>query len=174
MPILFLANSNTTEVTEQIGAFLARILRAGDIVTLDGDLGAGKTAFTRGIARGLRISSPISSPTFTLVNEHEATIPGGLSLYHFDLYRLAGDDDFYESGLDEYFERGGVSVVVWSSVCAGVFGEDRIAIRLLGTGDTREIRVTFPDSRGNDAEQFCQAVARIPGATCERKRDHSC
>ena len=109
---------NAGETQRLAGAFSGR-LKAGDVICLDGELGAGKTVFTKGIAVGLGIEEMISSPTFMLVMEHEN--PGGLSLFHFDAYRLGGADDFFDSGLEEYFYGGGVCVVEWGMMIADVF-----------------------------------------------------
>ena len=116
--------SHSAEATESIGQELAKYLRSGDILTLDGDLGAGKTALTRGIARGLGLTSHVSSPTFTIVMEHPAEKDGQLSLFHFDVYRLVNGDDFLDSGLDEYFDQKGVSVLEWGKIVADVLPED--------------------------------------------------
>ena len=106
--------SESAEQTTKLGLALAALLRPGDVVSLSGDLGAGKTALTRGIADGLGCQVPVASPTFTLVMEHPAS-GSGLALYHFDVYRLSGPDDFLELGLDEYFDREGVCVIEWGN-----------------------------------------------------------
>lgn len=103
--------------TAAIGAILGSFLHAGDVLCLDGDLGAGKTAFTDGTAKGLGICGVIASPTFTILIEHTKHRPDisqGLPLYHFDAYRLSGEDDFYDLGFDEYFSFGGVCVIEWA------------------------------------------------------------
>ena len=86
-------------------------LRPGDVVAYTGDLGAGKTAFTRGIARGLGIPEGVTSPTFTIVNEYEG---GRLPLFHFDLYRLGDPEELFDIGWEDYLARGGVCAVEWS------------------------------------------------------------
>ena len=96
--------------TEALGEELARRLQPGDVVALYGDLGAGKTAFVRGLARGLEVTEPVSSPTFTIVNEY----PGRLSLFHFDMYRLSGPEELFDIGWEDYLERGGVCATEWS------------------------------------------------------------
>src|SRR5512138_2964769 len=100
------------EETERLGALLGSLARPGDYVSLIGDLGAGKTCFARGVARGVGVDPevPITSPTFTLMNIHQGRIP----LYHFDLYRLAGDGDVDELGFGEYFSGDGLSLVEWA------------------------------------------------------------
>ena len=96
--------------TEALGETLARRLGPGDVVAYRGDLGAGKTAFTRGLARGLGCTGRVTSPTFTVVNEYEGRLP----LFHFDLYRLEGEDALYDVGWEDYLDRGGVCAVEWS------------------------------------------------------------
>ena len=103
--------SNSVEETEALGAELAARLRPGDVVAYTGDLGAGKTAFTRGVARGLGIPEGVTSPTFTIVNEYEG---GRLPLFHFDLYRLGDPEELFDIGWEDYLARGGVCAVEWS------------------------------------------------------------
>ena len=136
-------NSGSPEQTEQFASRLSACLNAGDVITLDGDLGAGKTCFTRGLVRGLGSTDHVSSPTFTIVNEYEG---GRLAVFHFDTYRLGGSDDFLASGLDEYFYRGGVSVIEWSNIISDVLPKERIAIDIKGTGNVRYFVIDAPDS----------------------------
>lgn len=96
--------------TQRLGERLGRRARAGDIVLLTGELGAGKTAFTQGIGRGLGIAQTINSPTFTILKEYEGRLP----LYHFDLYRIEDPDELFALGFDRYFEGDGVCVVEWA------------------------------------------------------------
>lgn len=139
--------TSSVRQTEEIGQALAGMLRAGDIVALDGDLGAGKTQFTRGICRGMGLDcSYVCSPTFTIVNEY--SIPQDkMPLFHFDIYRLDGSDDFLASGLDEYYFRGGVCVIEWSSLIEDILPENAIKVTIRGTGDTREIEIDIPEDR---------------------------
>ena len=97
--------------TEAVGAALARVLPAGSVVAYRGGLGAGKTAFTRGLARGLGVTDSVTSPTYTIVNEY---LSGKMPLFHFDMYRLKSADDLFDIGWDDYLERGGVCAVEWS------------------------------------------------------------
>ena len=97
--------------TEQLGAALAARLRPGDVIAFRGGLGAGKTAFTRGVARGLGISEPVTSPTYTIVNEYPH---GRLPLFHFDMYRLHSAEELFDLGWEDYLDRGGVCAVEWS------------------------------------------------------------
>lgn len=107
--------SNSVEETERIGADLAAGLPPGAIIAFTGDLGAGKTAFVRGMARGLGIEERVTSPTFTIVNEYEG---GSRPLFHFDLYRLESADELFDIGWEDYLARGGVCAVEWSERAA--------------------------------------------------------
>ena len=103
--------TRSPEETEALGARLAGALEPGAVVAFTGDLGAGKTAFVRGLARGLGIRDRVTSPTFTIVNEYEG---GRLPLFHFDLYRLGCADELFDIGWEDYLARGGVCAVEWS------------------------------------------------------------
>ena len=103
--------SNSVAETESLGEELARRLEPGAVVAFSGDLGAGKTAFVRGMARGLGIGERVTSPTFTIVNEYDG---GRLPLFHFDMYRLGSADELYDIGWEDYLVRGGVCAVEWS------------------------------------------------------------
>ena len=97
--------------TEAVGAALGRILPPGTVIAYRGDLGAGKTAFTRGLARGLGADDMVTSPTYTIVNEY---LSGRIPLFHFDMYRLRSADDLWDIGWEDYLDRGGVCAVEWS------------------------------------------------------------
>ncbi len=103
--------SASPDETESIAEEIAKEAKAGSIYTLSGDLGAGKTVFARGFARGLGIMSPVTSPTFTLVNEYKK---GRLPLYHFDVYRLGEAEELYDTGFEDYLENGGVVLIEWA------------------------------------------------------------
>lgn len=103
--------TRSPEQTERLGEQLAQRLRPGDVIAYLGDLGAGKTAFTRGLARGLGVRERVTSPTYTIVNEY---LSGRLPLFHFDMYRLHSADDLFDIGWEDYLERGGVCAVEWS------------------------------------------------------------
>jgi len=130
--------STSPDMTRDFAARLAALLKEGDVIALDGDLGAGKTCFTGGLAEGMGSDDYVSSPTFTIVNEYEG---GRLPVFHFDTYRLQDEEDFLASGLDEYFYRGGVSVIEWSDIIKGLLPEKTIRIRIKGTGDTRDFSI---------------------------------
>ena len=103
--------SHSEEETEALGARLAGALHGGSVVAYEGGLGMGKTAFTRGLARGLGCPGRVTSPTFTIVNEYEG---GRLPLFHFDMYRLSSSDELFDIGWEDYLARGGVCAVEWS------------------------------------------------------------
>jgi len=103
--------TNSPQETEALGAALAKILTPGTVIAYRGDLGAGKTAFTRGLARGLGCTDLVTSPTYTIVNEY---LNGRLPLFHFDMYRLASSDDLWDIGWEDYLDRGGICAVEWS------------------------------------------------------------
>ena len=135
--MVFLTNSPTE--TETVGAALAQRLTPGAVIAYRGDLGAGKTAFTRGLARGLGILDPVTSPTYTIVNEY---LGGRLPLFHFDMYRLHSADDLFDIGWDDYLERGGVCAVEWSENVEDAL-EDPITVTIEKLGEeSRKITVT--------------------------------
>lgn len=112
--------------TEEIGKSLALRLRAGDVVAYLGDLGAGKTVFTRGLAAGLGCGGRVTSPTFTIVNEYE----GGVPLFHFDLYRLGSEEELFDIGWEDYLSRGGVCAVEWSERISGALPEEAVSVTI--------------------------------------------
>ena len=123
--------------TEALGARLAQSLSPGAVVAYRGGLGMGKTAFTRGLARGLGVQERVTSPTFTIVNEYEG---GRLPLFHFDMYRLGSADELFDIGWEDYLARGGVCAVEWSENVADALDDDclRVDIRR-GEGDDQRI-----------------------------------
>ena len=127
------------EQTEQVGFALAQQLSPGAVIAYRGDLGAGKTAFTRGLAKGLGAGEPVTSPTYTIVNEY---LSGRIPLFHFDMYRLRSADDLFDIGWDDYLERGGVCAVEWSENVEEAM-EDPITVTIEKLGETdRRITVT--------------------------------
>ena len=127
--------------TEELGRQLGQVLTPGAVIAYTGDLGAGKTAFTRGLANGLAIPERITSPTFTIVNEYEG---GRLPLFHFDMYRLGSSDELFDIGWEDYLVRGGVCAVEWSENVDDVLDADtiRIDIRRGDSDDERRITIT--------------------------------
>ena len=130
--------TNSPGETEALGAALAAKLGPGTVIAYRGDLGAGKTAFTRGLARGLGCGEMVTSPTYTIVNEY---LGGRLPLFHFDMYRLRSADDLWDIGWEDYLERGGVCAVEWSENVAEAMEKPiTVTIEKLGE-DTRRITI---------------------------------
>ena len=118
--------SHSVSETEEIGAKLAATLQKGSVVAYRGGLGMGKTAFTRGLARGLGCRGRVTSPTFTIVNEYSGPTP----LFHFDMYRLDDSDALFDIGWEDYLERGGVCAVEWSENVADALPEDTVYVTI--------------------------------------------
>ena len=135
--------THSPEETELLGETLAKKLMGGEILAYRGDLGAGKTAFTRGLARGLGISDRVTSPTYTIVNEYEG---GRLPLFHFDMYRLDSADELFDIGWEDYLLRGGVCAVEWSeNVPEAMEDAITVEIRKISEND-RQILIEGGDS----------------------------
>lgn len=132
--------SHSEQETEQLGEQVARKLPRGTVIAYTGELGMGKTAFTRGLARGLGCRGRVTSPTFTIVNEYEGDIP----LFHFDLYRLGSSDELFDIGWEDYLSRGGVCAVEWSENVEDAL-QDAIRVTIekdADEPDTRHITIT--------------------------------
>ena len=129
--LTIITNSESETISE--GERLGRTLKPGAVVALYGELGAGKTTFTRGLVAGIGIQMNVSSPTFTIVNEYPGTIP----VFHFDMYRLNSDDELFDIGWDDYLERGGVCVVEWSEKVPGAFPPGTIIVMLENLGGNK-------------------------------------
>ena len=125
----FLTNSPLE--TEAVGETLAKILQPGTVIAYRGDLGAGKTAFTRGLAKGLGCYDMVTSPTYTIVNEY---LSGKMPLFHFDMYRLRSAEDLWDIGWEDYLERGGICAVEWSENVEEAL-EDYILVNIEKIGD---------------------------------------
>ena len=136
--------THSPEETEALGEKLAKLLNPGDILAYRGDLGAGKTAFTRGLARGLDSREQVTSPTYTIVNEY---LGGRLPLFHFDMYRLRCADDLFDIGWDDYLERGGICAVEWSENVWEAM-EDPITVTIEKLGESSR-KITIERSDGN-------------------------
>ncbi len=133
--------------TEAVGAALGKIIEPGTVIAYLGDLGAGKTAFTRGLAQGLGATDMVTSPTYTIVNEY---LSGRLPLFHFDMYRLSSSDDLWDIGWEDYLDRGGVCAVEWSENVADAL-ENAITVNIAKLGDeVRKITI----SGGNGLENL--------------------
>lgn len=125
----FTFKTDTPEQTLEFAEKLGSLLQPKDLITLEGDLGAGKTTFTKGLAKGLGITRTVSSPTFTIIKEYKGRLP----LYHMDVYRV--EDSFEDLGFDEYFEGDGVTVVEWAKLIEEQLPKDRLEIKLFHEGD---------------------------------------
>ena len=130
--------TNSPVETEAIGAALGKIITSGTVIAYRGDLGAGKTAFTRGLAKGLGCTEIVTSPTYTIVNEY---LGGRLPLFHFDMYRLRSSDDLFDIGWEDYLDRGGVCAVEWSENVDEAM-EDAIFVTIEKLGD-EDRRITI-------------------------------
>lgn len=138
--------THSPKETEALAARLAAGLKPGAVIAYRGDLGAGKTAFTRGLARGLGIAEPVTSPTYTIVNEY---LTGRLPLFHFDMYRLHSADDLFDIGWEDYLDRGGVCAVEWSENVAEAMGS-AIRVSIAKDPDREDTRhITIEGGRGN-------------------------
>lgn len=130
--------TNSEKETEELGARIAGRLPDGSVVAFYGELGSGKTAFVRGMARGMGIDALVNSPTFTIVNEYV----GPRSLFHFDMYRLGGADELYDIGWEDYLARNGVCAVEWSENVADAFEGDEVVVSFRKLSeDSREITI---------------------------------
>ena len=129
--------THSAEATRALGAKLAQYLQAGDVVLMQGDLGAGKSEFARGVARGLGISGPVPSPSFTILNAYDE---GRIPLYHFDWYRIHDPDEIGEMGFEEQLHGDGASLVEWSEQAPEYIPDRALAVRIRALDEnTREI-----------------------------------
>ncbi len=130
--------THSPEETEAVGETLGKTLSPGTVIAYRGGLGAGKTAFTRGLARGLGCRETVTSPTYTIVNEY---LGGRLPLFHFDMYRLQSSEDLWDIGWEDYLDRGGICAVEWSENVADAM-EDAVTVSITRVDDnTREIQI---------------------------------
>ncbi|MDI0275078.1 tRNA (adenosine(37)-N6)-threonylcarbamoyltransferase complex ATPase subunit type 1 TsaE [Bacillus safensis] len=138
--------------TKRIAAALAKLVMPGDVLTLEGDLGAGKTTFSKGFAEGLGITRIVNSPTFTIIKEYT---DGRLPLYHMDVYRM--EDAEEEIGLEEYFEGEGVCLVEWAHLIEPQLPSSYLKIEMLRTEREEERHLTF-DAKGERYETLCKEM----------------
>ena len=152
MELLLTFQTNSEEETSALGEKIGSILKPGDIVTLTGDLGAGKTHFTAGAAKALGINEYITSPTFTIVNEYT---DGRVPMYHFDLYRLSCMDDLYDIGWDDYVSQDAIIIIEWADIVKNEFDYPYIEIIISKLTDESETKreITIK-SRGGNNENF--------------------
>jgi len=152
--------SPSVEATEDLAAELGARLRPGDVVALDGELGAGKTAFVRGLARGLGVDEPVSSPTYVLMNVYS----GRLELYHFDAWMEGREQAFLADGGGEWLRAGGVAAVEWAGRVADWLPTPRLAVRLAHAGpEARRVEIeVVPGPDGQDAGLGALVAALAP------------
>ena len=130
--------SNSTQETEQIASEFAKELQCGDVIAFIGGLGVGKTAFTRGLAKGLNVKGEVSSPTFALVHEYK----GNPSLYHFDMYRINSIEDVYSTGYFDYLDLNEIIAIEWSENISNILEDNTIYVELITTDeDSRQIKI---------------------------------
>lgn len=132
--------TNCEKETEQLGERLGAALKPGSVIAYTGDLGAGKTAFTRGLAKGLQVPERVTSPTFNIVNEYEG---GRLPLFHFDMYRLGGADELFDIGWEDYLARDGVCAVEWSENVEEALEEGTIRIDIRRGENDNQRRISI-------------------------------
>lgn len=146
--------SGSAEATRSLAAHVAEVARAGDVVALRGDLGAGKTQFAKGFARGLGVSAVVNSPSFTLMAEYRGRLP----LFHLDLYRIAGAADALAGGLLDERQQSGVTVIEWAERLDGPVGGSDLEVRFEGSGDeVRRIALLARTDRGRPYVEAAQA-----------------
>ncbi|SDB99994.1 tRNA (adenosine(37)-N6)-threonylcarbamoyltransferase complex ATPase subunit type 1 TsaE [Shouchella lonarensis] len=144
--------TNTVAETLSLAEKLGTLLQAGDVLTLDGDLGAGKTHFTKGLAAGLGVTKMVTSPTFTIIKEYDGRIP----LYHMDVYRLEGQED--DLGLSDYFYGDGVTVVEWAHLIEEQLPKERLACTMTTEGET--VRLLTFQALGRRYEKRLEEMER--------------
>lgn len=143
-------SSSSAEETSAFAEKLGALLEAGDVLTLEGDLGAGKTTFTKGLAKGLEIKRTVNSPTFTIMKEYQGRLP----LYHMDVYRV--EDEFEDLGFDEYFNGDGVCVIEWAHLIADQLPDERLEMFIYYVDEASRRFELVP--RGERYELLCEEI----------------
>ena len=136
--------TDSDEETLLAGEEFSKTLKEGDVVALNGDLGAGKTVFVKGIAKGLNITDIVTSPTFTIVREYEGSLP----LYHFDVYRISDPEEMFDIGFSEYLDGCGISVIEWAEKVEELLPERRIEVLIKKTGNNNREIIIHDDNEG--------------------------
>ncbi len=149
--IHFKKTMHTIEETNTFGQQLAELLQPGDLITMEGDLGAGKTTLTKAIGAGLGVTRTINSPTFTIIKEYEGRLP----LYHMDVYRLENSDE--DIGFEEYFSGAGVTIVEWAQFIEDYLPKDRLELTLKHDGEARTITL---QPVGKRYEKLCKELTK--------------
>lgn len=146
---------NGLKETKEFGIRLGKLLKSGDILCLNGDLGAGKTTLTKSIGLGLGVEDYITSPTFALINEYEGRIP----VYHFDVYRLDNVEELYDLGFDEYFYGSGVSIIEWGDRIEKLLPRERIVLDIEKPGDINQ-RIVKVSGRGQRYKEVVKELEK--------------
>ena len=154
---MFSVITRSPEETARLGMVLGSLLNAGDMICLEGDLGAGKTCFAQGVARGMGIDGPVSSPTFTLVNEYY----GELTLYHLDVYRLNSPDELEDLGYEEIFYGDGVTLLEWAERVQEVLPAERLEVRINRQPGEEATRVIEISPRGERYEMLVEELKSV-------------
>lgn len=141
--------------TRGLGQVLGKLLMPGDVVCLYGDLGAGKTSLSQGVAEGLGVTDHVTSPTFTLINEYTGRCP----LYHMDVYRLGSWEEMADLGYEEYFYGDGVTLVEWADVVAEVLPQERLDLKILERGENQRVLTFTP--RGDRYNKLVEELSVI-------------
>lgn len=153
--------SQSKEETLKLGQFLSRVLQGGDILCLTGDLGAGKTALTQGIAAGLGIKAAVTSPTFTFIQEYPIPSQGTpLRLMHMDLYRLQRPEEVEVIGVEDAFQTDAICLIEWPEIAEDYIPEDRLDIQIQGSGEDTRV-FTFRFQGESWQERLEQALSRL-------------
>ncbi|GEL76652.1 tRNA (adenosine(37)-N6)-threonylcarbamoyltransferase complex ATPase subunit type 1 TsaE [Tenuibacillus multivorans] len=147
---MYTFKTNNENETQDLAETLASFLKPGDVLTLDGDLGAGKTTFAKGLARGLGVKRTVNSPTYTIIKEYRGRLP----LYHMDVYRLEDSDE--DIGFDEYFNGIGVTVVEWSSFIEEFLPKERLEIEIKKIDDDERKLILTP--KGERFQTICKEL----------------
>jgi tRNA threonylcarbamoyladenosine biosynthesis protein TsaE len=153
--------------TERLGQLLGRSARPGDVICLDGDLGAGKTTLTQAIGRGLAVAENcyITSPSFAILHEYEGRIP----LYHMDFYRLQGADEVAGLGFEEYFYLDGLTVIEWSNRALEILPQERMSLEIrLRENLFRAVTLQYAE-RFNETVESIEQMFQLPGNTSSQK-----
>lgn len=145
--------SNSPEDTVGIGRELGKLMKPGTVVCLEGDLGAGKTHFAKGVALGLGVEDHVTSPTFTLINEYEGRLP----FYHVDAYRLEDEDEAYELGIEEYLYGSGITLIEWPDRIGSLLPTERLIVTI-NRGETEESRVLEFTGKGQELNQLVEEL----------------
>ncbi|ULL13648.1 tRNA (adenosine(37)-N6)-threonylcarbamoyltransferase complex ATPase subunit type 1 TsaE [Paenibacillus sp. H1-7] len=151
-PASYVYKADNLDQTAMLAARLASCFQAGTVITLDGDLGAGKTSFSQAVAKAIGVKEIVNSPTFTIIKEYEGEV---FPFYHMDVYRLS-QEEADDLGLDDYFYGEGVTLIEWASLIEDLLPPDRLSITIEHTGDTgRRFKLT---PLGNPYEQWCKEL----------------